>query len=199
MDFEKQEKTCGPSVHPLNARPSLWAQFSFSWMTPLLALGVMRPLQESDCPPLPEEMHSEASLAMLVLHMRQRPDAPLWHAFSATFRGQFVIAGVLRLLSECGSVLAPLLLQQTIIFCQGGQSCLARFQHLEGPLLCLMLFLAITLQLTALQHFVDRVFNLGMQVVESHLSYVVDVLMLFWASPTSHTIHITRPDYFAAI
>ncbi len=57
-----------------------------------------------------------------------------------------------------------MLLQQTILFCQGGRSWLASLGGLEGYALCALLFVAIVLQLITLQHFVDYVFNLGMQV-----------------------------------
>ena len=56
------------------------------------------------------------------------------------------------------------MLQQTILFCQGRQSWFARFGGLEGSMLCFSLFSVVLLQLMALQHFVDRIFSLGMLV-----------------------------------
>ena len=165
MEVHLEDQRDKIAQHPLDdPHLSLWSRVTFSWATPLLAKGSRHVLAESDCAPVPQDMETEKNLQRFTQMYDRHRGRPLWRTFVATFWLQFVVAGFLRLLSECGSVMSPILLQQAIIYCEGGRTWLASFTWMEGYLLCLILLGALLLQLTALQHFVDRVFSLGMQV-----------------------------------
>jgi hypothetical protein len=126
-----------------NSHPFSWSVIFFSWYTPLLKIGLKRPLQQEDLWSL-RPGQSAADHARPVMGM-----AKVWDVFrhSALF-GMYMRCGMMRLYTEFGGMLSPVLLNQLMkwiadkpnAFADSGQHSMA-----EGYLIAAAMFTAAVL------------------------------------------------------
>jgi hypothetical protein len=96
-------------------RANIFSQLTFSWLNPLLAIGVTRALEEKDLYPLGKEDHTTRIGDTLEKNWSTQALLPtpsflkaLWHSFGATF----AFAGTLKLAQDLLIFVGPWLLQK---------------------------------------------------------------------------------------
>jgi hypothetical protein len=126
-----------------NSHPFSWSVIFFSWYTPLLKIGLKRPLQQDDLWGL-RPGQSAADHARPVMGM-----VKVWDVFrhSALF-GMYVRCGVMRLLTELGGMLSPVLLNQLMKWIADKPNAFAdsgEHSMVEGYLIATAMFTAAVL------------------------------------------------------
>lgn len=135
----RQGKTDAPPSSPPPATreaPSLWSLLFFSWITPLIAKGYAKELQEDDLPGLHDAHRVEAlhRRAAALLGVEQRRDevegrrrgggfgTPLWRALHATARARMAVAGACLVAGDLLGYAGPLILRAILRFVEDEES-----------------------------------------------------------------------------
>lgn len=149
---------------------------TYSWLSPLLVVGARRTLTVDDCWPTPRSTVQIPQHVQQVQTQVQQQGKPLMTAMHGAVGWLFWQAAIFRGVSEVFSILSLLTFQQVLRYCQGRPTYLqldamyeGQFWISEGLLMCLCLFAFALIQSLALNQFIDRVFNVGMQVQTSVL------------------------------
>jgi hypothetical protein len=99
------------------------SKLTFSWMTPILRQGYMRPLEASDAYQLPPKWECDAYATELQANWAKRRHSTrvdkkpsLWMAMNDTVFWWFWLGGLFRLLADVGTITSPLLVKAIIQF-----------------------------------------------------------------------------------
>jgi hypothetical protein len=150
---------------------SIWDLFFFSWYTPLLQLGLQRPLQQKDVWTLRPE-HSASNLANPVKTVTKA-----WQIFRGSdLYVMYYKCGIFRLLTEMFAMCTPFLLNQLMLSIGDKNSMIAKQgQHTrtEGYILAGLMLVAAVAQSVTLNQYIGLCFETGAhaRAVTMHMVY----------------------------
>ena len=149
-----------------NKKPSLFSQLTFRNLNPTLNLGAKRPLEDADLPSLPWGTAEAAAAferqydALGAVGAADKPNAAGLALYRA-FGNEFVVSGLVKLLSDSCQLAAPLLLKTIIGQLEAGVGVKV------GAKSTLALLLVGALQALALRHYFAMCFSTGLKVKAS--------------------------------
>ena len=158
----EDEESGGPSSRGPMPDPkdlSLWEFFYFSWYTPLLKLGLQRPLQQKDI----WTLRPEYSAGRLTNPIKSATKALQIYKGSALSEMYFK-CGVFRLLTEIFAMCTPFCLNQLMLCIGDKNSMIARqgeHSDSEGYILAFCMLVAAVFQSVTLNQYIGLCFESG--------------------------------------
>ena len=156
-DEESGPPNRGPMPDPKDL--AVWDYFFFSWYTPLLKLGLQRPLQQRDI----WTLRPEQSAAKLTSPVKSVTKA--WDIYrGSALYSMYFKCGVFRLLTEIFAMCTPFFLNQLMLCIGDKNSMIARQgQHSdsEGYVLAFCMLIAAVFQSVTLNLYIGLCFESG--------------------------------------
>lgn len=145
-------------------RASVFSRLTFAWISPLMALGFARPLEERDLPALSEGDCAADNAVRFGKRWREerargREGASLVRALWRAYGGYFARTGLLKLAQDAAMFLGPMLLQYLIRFVADSGAPLW-----QGLVFSAALLVSSTLQTFCVHAYFFRVFRSGLRI-----------------------------------
>ncbi|KAK7030741.1 P-loop containing nucleoside triphosphate hydrolase protein [Favolaschia claudopus] len=143
---------------------NIFSQWTFGWMTGLMAKGASKFITEDDLPSLLPSDESENLGNRLDRYLVKNG---VWKSLFLAYGGPFLLAAFLKILQDCLAFVQPQLLRLLLAYIARYQD--ARFTDsrpnpLEGFLIAVTMFVASVIQTVLLNQYFQRTFETGMRV-----------------------------------
>ncbi|KAL1499953.1 hypothetical protein AB1Y20_012634 [Prymnesium parvum] len=121
---------------------SIFSQLYFSWLSPILFAGAVRPLEHADLFALAKRDGTAYNSKKLLMAWRRRREMSAAASFVAAWRDaygrQFAWMGVLKLVSDCLLFVSPILVNDLIKYVSGDDDMDQTTAYLCGVALCIV-------------------------------------------------------------
>ena len=149
---------------------NIFSRITFGWLTPLMSKGYHKYLEQKDLPVLPSSLKSKNLFNSLNENWRyelNKGSAPsLMKALSKSFGGQFMFAGIFKLIQDCIAFIQPQFLKKLIEFVDD-YSKDHTIPLTRGFMIVTGMFGVSIIQTAALHQYFERVFDTGIKVKSS--------------------------------
>lgn len=147
------------------ADASLWSKITFSWLSPLVALGYKRPLEQEDLFPLgrdDQSKHISDTFAVAwAKEQSEHPTAPsvrraLWRAFG----WKFMLLAIPKLFNDGAQFVGPIFLEQLVKYTEEGST----MPEWRGYVYAIAIFAGLLIGALAENYYFDAVQRTGLRV-----------------------------------
>ncbi|QOU20165.1 hypothetical protein BRETT_004817 [Brettanomyces bruxellensis] len=149
---------------------NIFSRITFEWLTPLMSKGYHKYLEQKDLPMLPSALKSRNLFNSLYENWKSeinKGSAPsLAKALWKSFGGQFMFAGIFKLIQDCIAFIQPQFLKKLIQFVDD-YSKDHSIPLTRGFMIVVGMFGVSVIQTAALHQYFERVFDTGIKVKSS--------------------------------
>ncbi|ANB15991.1 ATP-binding cassette glutathione S-conjugate transporter YCF1 [Sugiyamaella lignohabitans] len=158
-------------------KADIFAQLTFTWMTPLMKQGYKAYLTEEDLPPLPASNATTKTADKFEKYwnreVQKKTNPSLTKALARAFGGTFMVGGVFKAIQDILSFTQPQLLRLLIQFVNDYNSSEAGTVPLsKGFAIAAAMFIVSVMQTIALHQYFQRAFGTGMRLKSSLTSAI---------------------------
>ncbi|KAJ7355423.1 P-loop containing nucleoside triphosphate hydrolase protein [Mycena albidolilacea] len=143
---------------------NIFSEWTFGWMTDLMAKGASKFITEDDLPSLVPSDESENLGNRLQRYLVKHG---VWRSLALAYGGPFFLAAFIKIIQDCLAFLQPQLLRLLLAYIaryQGSRFDDSRPNPLEGFLIAVTMFVASVIQTILLNQYFQRAFTTGMRV-----------------------------------
>lgn len=147
---------------------NIFSRLSFSWMSPLMALGYQQYLVAEDLPNLTISDSTDKCANDFLenwkteVHKKENPS--IGWAITKTFGGTYLLGGFFKIIQDILAFVQPQLLRLLIAFVQRYTDSDGNESLANGIYISLAMFVVSFVQTVALHQYFERVFTTGMRV-----------------------------------